>query len=279
MRRILVVIAAAFGFVAPPLAAEEVPVEPAICKACEAALELALADPRRAEDRARDIYRHPAGTLAFFRVEPGMTVVDYMPSGGWYTRILLPYLGKGGHYIGLNPDVSGASEKQQAYFGELSDSFPGKAAAWTGMPANCIGAYNTDGLPSVLDGKVDRVLIFREMHNLLRMGWLDSELGAMRRLLKDEGLLGIVQHRANPDAPDSYVDGSKGYLRQADVIRLVEAQGFELVGTSEINANSADPADHPQGVWMLPPVLSGGHDELKTIGESDRMTLLFRKRN
>lgn len=278
MRRVLIVIAATFGFAGSPLAAEETAVEPKICAACEAALELALADPRRAEDRARDPYRHPTETLAFFRVMPGQTVVDYMPSSGWYTRILVPYLGKDGHYIGLNPDVSRGTEQQKRYFGGLAESFPAKAARWTGAPASCIGAYNSDGLPAVLDGKADRVLVFREMHNLLRTGWLESELATMRRLLKDGGLLGIVQHRAKPDAPDSYVDGNKGYLRQADVIRLVEAQGFELVAASEINANPADPADHAQGVWELPPVLRTGREDLKAVGESDRMTLLFRKR-
>ncbi len=120
--------------------------------------------------------------------------------------------------------------------------------------------------------------MFRMMHNIMRMGILDRELGVIHRLLKDDGLLGIEQHRSRPDAPASYADGSKGYLRQADVIRLVEAQGFALVGTSEINANLADKADYPQGVWELPPTLRTGRQELKAIGESDRMTLLFRKR-
>lgn len=278
MRRLLIVIAATFGFAAPPLAAEEATGEPAICEACEAALELALADPRRADDRARDKYRHPAETLAFFRVMPGQTVVDYMPSSGWYTRILVPYLGKEGHYVGLNPDVSSATDKQKAYMGGLAESFPAKAAAWTGTEASCIGAYNSDGLPDVLFGKVDRVLIFREMHNLLRTGWLENELGTIYGLLGPDGLLGIVQHRAKADAPDDYVDGNKGYLRQADVIRMVEAQGFELVATSEVNANPADPANHEQGVWEMPPVSRTGREDLKALGESDRMTLLFRKR-
>src|SRR5690606_31880231 len=92
MRRVLVMIAAIFGLSGPTWAAEETAdpaaVDPPVCSACEAALELALANPRRAEDRQRDAYRHPAQTLAFFRIRPGMTVVDYAPSGGWYTRIL-----------------------------------------------------------------------------------------------------------------------------------------------------------------------------------------------
>ena len=282
MRRRLLVIAATLGFVTSPLPAEAAadPRDAGICEACEAVLELALAHPRRDEDRARDQYRHPAETLAFFRVEPGMTVVDYTPSGGWYTRVLAPYLGEKGRYIGLNPDVSAGSQAQKDYFADLAATFPAKAAEWTGLPAERIGAYNTDSLPEELKGTVDRVLVFRAVHNLHRFGWLYRELSAMRGLLKDDGLLGIVQHRAKADAPADYTDGGKGYLREKDVIGLVEAHGFELVGRSEINANPADTADYPMGVWTLPPNLASKQDEARyrAIGESDRMTLLFRKR-
>ncbi|WP_324740243.1 methyltransferase [Tsuneonella sp. CC-YZS046] len=282
MRRRLLVIAATLGFVTSPLPAEAAPEskDAGICEACATALDLTLDNARRAEDRARDEYRHPAETLAFFRVEPGMTVVDYMPVPGWYTRILAPYLGDKGRYIGLNPDVSTATDAQKEYFVNLAGTFPAKAAEWTGLPADRIAAYNTDSLPEELKGTVDRVLIFREMHNLHRFGWLHRELTAMRGLLKDGGMLGIVQHRAKADATAAYTDGNKGYLREKDVIALVEAHGFELVGKSEVNANPRDTADYPVGVWTLPPVLATKADEARyrAIGESDRMTLLFRKR-
>ncbi len=245
-------------------------------------LAAVLADPRRTADKSRDQYRHPAETLAFFRVKPGMTVVDYMPSSGWWTRVLVPYLGESGHYIGLNPDARNSTEYFRNNTANLAGTLPAKAAEWTGVPAERIGAYNTQDLPAALNGTVDRVLIFREMHNLWRLNLLRSELLAIHALLKNDGLLGIEQHRARKDAPASYTDGNKGYLRVQDVIGLVEAHGFELVGQSEVNANPKDPADHPQGVWMLPPGLRGATDEtrarLTAIGESDRMTLLFRKR-
>lgn len=247
----------------------------------DTAMQAALADPRRDADRARDVWRHPAQTLAFFRVTPGMTVVDYMPSGGWYTRVLVPFLGEKGQYIGLNPGVANASERAKQAFGNLAATFPAKAAAWTGAPENRILAFNTDAIPAERNGTVDRVVIFREVHNMWRSGWLYPDLAAMRALLKDDGLLGIVQHRAKADAPATYTDGNKGYLREKDVIALVEAHGFELVAKSEINANPNDPANHPAGVWSLPPTFSQkevDRDKFAAIGESDRMTLLFAKR-
>jgi predicted methyltransferase len=260
-----------------PLAA---PLEAKI-KADEA-LAVVLADPRRTDDRIRDQYRHPAETLAFFKVKPGMTVVDFAPAGGWWTRILVPYLGEKGRYVGLNPDIRTANDQHKKLFGGIGDTFPAQAAGWTGFPATSIGAYNSDGVPENLKGKVDRLLIFRMMHNLWRFDMLRRELATARLLLRDDGLLGIEQHRANKKAGAGYTDGNKGYMREADVIALVEANGFELVGRSEINANKNDPANHVEGVWTLPPSLRGATDETKPklllIGESDRMTLLFKKR-
>lgn len=289
MRRSLVLLAAStlvLGAAAAQAMQQEAPEQPAaqapataIDSALKPVLAPVLADARRAEDQPRDEWRHPAETLAFFQVRPGMTVVDYMPAGGWYTRVLVPYLGEQGRYIGLNPDVSNGTPRQQQSMGSLGEKLSERTAEWTATGMAPVVGYNANTLPPELDGTVDRVLVFREMHNMHRFGWLHDDLLAMRRLLKDDGMLGIVQHRANADAPYAYADGSKGYLREKDVIALVEAHGFELVGKSEINANPADPANHAIGVWALPPSLAGEDDAAMTqIGESDRMTLLFRKR-
>jgi predicted methyltransferase len=245
------------------------------------ALAVVLADARRDGDRARDQYRHPAETLNFFKVKPGMTVVDYMPSSGWWTRVLVPYLGANGRYIGLNPDVRTAEPRMQTMFGGLSEKMGTLTANLPGA-ASATG-YNTDTIPAELNGTVDRVLIFREMHNLWRLNILRRELMAMRALLKKDGLLGIEQHRAKNNASADYTDGSKGYMRERDVIALVEASGFEFVGKSEVNQNRRDPANHAQGVWMLPPGLRGvtgdaDRARMIEIGESDRMTMVFKKR-
>lgn len=245
-------------------------------------LASALASDTRGEDGARDKYRHPAETLTFFGVKPGMTVVDYLPSGGWYTRILVPYLGENGTYIGMNPDVSNSPSYFKDRMSNSAEKFPAQAAEWTGGKGAKVTAFNIDSMPDELKGTVDRVLMFREFHNQYRFDWLYADLVATRALLKDDGMVGVVEHRAKANAPASYTGGGKGYMRERDVISAFEAAGFDLVAASEINANPKDPADHVNGVWMLPPSLGGATDEtrpvLQAIGESDRMTLLFRKR-
>ncbi|WP_236672270.1 class I SAM-dependent methyltransferase [Croceicoccus sp. YJ47] len=254
--------------------------EGAMAAAADPAMQAALSAPVRAEDSARDPYRHPAETLAFFDVKPGMTVIDYMPAGGWYTRVLAPYLGAEGRYIGLTPDASNSDNERFAeYFAGLPGKFAESAPGWNLSGAPMTAMASDDEALDAYEGTVDRALIFREMHNLHRSGVLHGELARIRELLADDGMLGIVQHRAKPWAPASYTDGNMGYLRQQDVIALVEAHGFDLVGTSEINANPRDTADHAKGVWELAPSFASERQaELGPIGESDRMTLLFRKR-
>ena len=268
---------------AAALAALAVPSVPAVAQS-SAALEQALAHERRADDRARDTWRHPAETLAFFQIEPGMTVVDYMPAGGWYTRVIVPYLGPQGSYIALNPELHPELTGYWDMYRGTAAKFPDEAREWVGEGhAKVIGA-NTDDDLAALAGTADRALIFREIHNMRRFGWLHDSLVTMRRLLKDDGLLGVVQHRAKADAPVDYSLGDNGYQREEDVIKLFEAYGFELVDKSEINANPADPANWEGGVWTLPPGYRGAPEgsarraELDKVGESDRMTLLFRKR-
>jgi predicted methyltransferase len=122
----------------------------------------------------------------------------------------------------------------------------------------------------------------RMMHNLINWNIADSEIKAMRDLLKPDGLIGIEQHRAKADAPYSYTNGSKGYMREADIINFMEIHGFELVAKSEVNANPKDSANWPDGVWTLPPALrlkDVDRAKYEAIGETDRMTLLFKKRD
>ena len=255
-----------------------------LAKAAKADIAAAVASPLRDKDRARDQYRRPAETLEFFQVAPDMKVGEYAPGGEWYSRLLGLYLGPKGKLVGLYFDpTSGAfNEKSQQGIRDGATKYPADVAAASGLPADRFSAMTLEKIPDGEKGTFDRILVMRMMHNLLRWNIADREIKAMLDLLKPDGMIGIEQHRATPDAPFSYSDGSKGYLREADVIKFMEVNGFTFVGKSEANANKRDPANWEGGVWTLPPVLRGATEEskarLQAIGESDRMTLLFRKR-
>ena len=257
---------------------------PAQTKAMKAEIAAAVASPLRDKDKARDQYRRPAETLEFFQVAPDMKVGEYAPGGEWYSRLLGLYLGPKGKLVGLYFDpTSGAfSEAAQKGIRDGAAKYPADVAAASGLPAERFSAMTLEKLPDAEKGTFDRILVMRMMHNLLRWNIADREIKAMRELLKPGGMIGIEQHRAKPDAPYAYTDGSKGYLREVDVIKFMEVNGFTYVGKSEANANKKDPANWEGGVWTLPPILRGAKDEdkarLQAIGESDRMTLLFRKR-
>lgn len=257
---------------------------PAQARAMKAELAAAVASPLRDKDKARDQYRRPAETLEFFQVAPDMKVGEYAPGGEWYSRLLGLYLGPKGKLVGLYFDpTSGAfNEKAQEGIRAGAASYPADVAAASGLPAERFSAMTLEKIPDGEKGTFDRILVMRMMHNLLRWNIADREIKAMRDLLKPDGMIGIEQHRARPDAPFSYSDGSKGYLREADVIKFMEINGFTFVGRSEANANKKDPANWEGGVWTLPPSLRGAKDQdkarLQAIGETDRMTLLFRKR-
>ena len=265
-------------------------VGPAWAEVPEALLQ--AIDARSAEDRARDGARHPAETLDFFKLEPGMTVVEALPGGGWYTRILAPYLGGEGALYGVNyadrmwPMFSFADEEWIASRLEETAQFPERVAEFTDNGISARG-FTFESVPPKVVGTVDRVLIIRALHNLNRFeeqaGTRTRALASVRSMLKDDGLVGVVQHRAPESADDAWADGSHGYLKQSAVIASFEQAGFQLVARSEINANTRDKPGPEDIVWRLPPSLRTSKDNpqlraaMEAIGESDRMTLLFRK--
>lgn len=234
------------------------------------AIAAAIADPRRSEvNRARDPYRHPMETLAFFDVAPGQTVLEYNPGGGWYTEILAPLLKGNGAYIAY-----GSARGEAAATTMLTAK-----ADWFGPARYVVFDPATGAYPE--PGTVDRVLTFRNVHNLIMSG--DAQAAAAFRAffaaLKPGGILGVVDHRL-PEASDSALERSSGYLKRSTIVRLAETAGFRLAGESEINANPRDDHDHPNGVWSLPPTYRGGDTDraaFAAIGESDRLTLKFVK--
>lgn len=286
MRRLIFAVSSLLGFAAVPMpaSAAEAAAEAQNCEGCEALLELATSNPLRKDDRVRDTYRHPVETLSFLRVTPEMKVGEYAPGGEWYSRLLGLYLGQQGSLVGLffNPNTVPFKPELKEEVRKSAAKYPADVAQFTGQPAERFAAYTLDAVPEGERGTFDRILVIRMLHNMMVWNNADSEIKAMREMLKPGGMIGIVQHRAKPDAPYSYSDGSQGYLRQADVIGFMEANGFDLVEASEINANPADSANWPDGVWTLPPTLAlkaKDREKYLGIGESDRMTLLFRKRD
>lgn len=224
----------------------------------------------------RDVYRHPAETLAFFGLEPTMTVVEIWPGGGWYTEILAPYLQGGKLYAAHFAKDSGIK-----YFLNSRRSFEEKVKAYPDVYQAMTMAEFSPKMNklTVPDGSADLVLTFRNVHNWLRSINEAEAFALFYKALKPGGVLGVVEHRAKPNTSWESMKKS-GYMTEAYVIALAEKAGFVLDASSEINANPKDSADHPKGVWTLPPTLRmKDKDRAKyvAIGESDRMTLRFKK--
>lgn len=224
---------------------------------------------------ARDAVRHPAEELTFFGLKPDMTVVEIWPSGGYWTEILGPYLhDHGTYYAAIVPRTLSARTAKSA------DAFQAKLDANKAIYGNVHVSEFGGGLSnSAPDGSADLIVTFRNLHNWVGNGSADQALGAFYKALKPGGILGIEDHRES-DARPQDPKAASGYLRQDYAIALVKKAGFELVGSSEIDANPRDTKDYPEGVWTLPPDLTlGDKDRAKyvAIGEADNFVLKFRK--
>lgn len=233
---------------------------------------------RAEKDRARDVFRHPAETLTFFGLKAGSTVVEIWPGRGWYTDILAPYLRPNGRLILATMDPWDPTRR-----GEMVTKFREHLASRPELydKVETSILFLPDELTIAESESVDLVVCVRTMHNWLR--WEghrpDPYLQAIARVLKPGGVFGVVQHRG-PSTDPKTATGEIGYLSEDRVVELVEQAGLVLEARSEINANPKDGHDHPEGVWSLPPSLKGGDKDRDTfiaIGESDRMTLRFRK--
>ena len=250
-------------------------------------------DAQSDELKARYAYRHPQETLEFVGIEPGMTVVEGLPGGGWYSRILVPYLGADGHLIGADyslemyPNFNFVNEEFMANQQQWTTNFPAGAREWGGDNGARVSAFHMGSMPDEFAGTADVVFFPRVLHNLARFesqgGYLTAALADAYAVLKPGGTLGIVQHEARADTSDEFANGSRGYLKKDFVIEVVEAAGFEFVGESDVNANPKDQPGDGDFVWRLPPTLATSRDnpelraELEAVGESNRMTLKFRK--
>jgi len=240
-------------------------------------LAAAVANPKRsASDRARDIYRHPLKTLRFFDVQPEMTVVEVSPGSGWYTDIIAPAL-KGKLYLAIFDD-----NDEREYFRNINKVLKKKISENKTQYGNI--EYTVLAVPQKIGpiapaNSADRVLTFRNVHNWMKAGKAQEVFKEFYRVLKKGGVLGVVEHRANPKTKKD-PKAVSGYVHTEQVLELAKAAGFKLLESSEINANTKDSTVHPKGVWTLPPRYRlGDKDKAKytKIGESDRMTLKFVK--
>ena len=245
------------------------------------------------EFQVRYQYRHPQETLEFIGIEPGMTVVEGLPGAGWYTKILLPYLGSDGQLIGVDyaremfPLFGFYSEEQLKSKETWSEDFIAQAKDWAGDDGAQVSAFVFGSMPDELKGKADAVVFIRVLHNLARFeaegGFLTAALRNAYDALKPGGIVGVVQHHARDGMPDDWASGARGYLKRDFVIAQMEEAGFELVAASEINANEKDQPTEEDIVWRLPPSLATSKKDpelkakLEAVGESNRMTLKFRK--
>lgn len=247
---------------------------PAVDPALQAAID---GDHRSAENKARDVYRHPAETLTWLGVEPDMTVVEIWPSRGWYTEILAPYLRDSGTLYLAGFDRASDRDYVKKLLKILDDKLAAAPEVY-GTPVTTELAP-PDKVEIAPAGSADMVLTFRNVHNWMTAGTADAVFAAMYAALKPGGVLGVVEHRGDPDVEQD-PQAKSGYVTEAATVRMAEKAGFALVDSTEINANPKDTRDHSSGVWTLPPVLRlGDQDREKylAIGESDRMTLKFRK--
>jgi predicted methyltransferase len=224
---------------------------------------------RSAANRARDAARHPRETLEFFGVRTGQRVVELWPALGWYTEILAPLLHEDGSLVAVVPE----GKELEPYLG-LLQSHPDLYAK-----VELVTVTPPLQLSLGPEESADVILSFRDFHEWLKDGYVDALHAEIFRTLKPGGVYGVVEHRAKPGT-SAELSAQTGYVAEELVIEAATKAGLVLEARSQVNANPRDTKDYPAGVWTLPPTLRlGAQDRARyeAIGESDRMTLRFRK--
>lgn len=235
---------------------------------------------------ARDQYRHPLQSLLFWGLEGDMTVLEILPGLGWYTAILAPFLAaNGGTLIAASFDTTNATLAQRETVAAWEARFTHNRELYGDIRQTAVGGAR----PMAPAGSVDLAILANNVHTLMALGIAERVFADVLAALKPGGAFGVEQHRASSTGLQDPLAGT-GYVQEEYVKALAQEAGFEFVAASDINANPRDTRDHPFGVWTLPPTLRtsplGRPDDpsfdtspYRAIGESDRMTLKFRKRS
>lgn len=233
--------------------------------------------------QARDGERNPLDTITFFDLDPSGTVIEIWPGGGWYADILAPWISaNGGTYVAAWPPVPAGNTRAEGFRARFQERYDGSQLGSADLVTFGPGSADLSAA-----GSADAVLTFRNIHNFMAAGFGETAFESFFDVLKPGGVLGVVEHRLPADRVQD-PRAASGYVQQDYVISMAQEAGFEFVAASEINANPADTADHPFGVWTLAPVARTSafgepadpafdRTPYDAIGESDRMTLLFRK--
>ncbi len=242
-----------------------------------AALQLVIdGDHRTPKYVKRDPYRHPLETLMFLGIKPNMTVVEIWPGGGWYTEILAPFLKDKGKFYAAHRNRDTDNKRLLKFIARYDAKLAARPAQYSKVTVTQLSRKKGDIAPA---GSADMVLTFRNLHNWMKHGFDAHVFEAMFEALKPGGILGVVEHRADPEEfPDP--QALSGYVHEEQVLEMAAAAGFKFVGKSEVNANPKDTRDHPKGVWTLPPsyrLKEKDREKYQAIGESDRMTMKFMK--
>ena len=239
--------------------------------------EWAEGEHRSDTNRARNEFRNPVQALEFFGLTADMTVIEILPSTGWWTEIMAPYLRDHGKYYAahFSPNASAS------YMPTILRGYEEKITAAPELYGKItVRHLNPPHEVAIAPAEsADMALTFRNVHNWIMAGQEHEYFASFYKALKPGGVLGVVEHRAKPDAGMDVMRTS-GYVTEAYVKEVAAAAGFEFVASSEINANPKDPTVHPEGVWTLAPNYRLGdvdRDKYEAMGESDRMTLKFVK--
>lgn len=216
-----------------------------------------VADTRPETDRVRDENRRPLETLQFFGLEDDMRVLELLPGGGWYTRVLAPVLAENGKlYVALGTDRVRDTVLTESGFDKV------EVIETNANVRREEGDryYSMDAFEFGVD-EIDMALTFRNVHNFGKEG-RDSMNQAVFDALKSGGLYGVVDHtrrHMEGETPEN--------RRRIDPVLVIDEMldiGFEFVGWSDLHYRADDELEYEVG-------------RRSVSGNTDRFTFLFRK--